>query len=224
MRQVASFEELVSTPFGNGVNALCWPRTLTGDFAEVVARLAPGPGITPIDDGQLKALPLSSGGQIAVQALLDDLRMLRESGLDPVLDTVNGYLDHGETEPMRTDVCSFHADSATDEAATYLCTYHGASSEGLCIGEAIRRVEVPGMRRKLLALFGGTDDEQFEEWLNDHFYDLHYDTIPGAKPYSFGRFNLWRIAIEFPGCPVTPCVHRAPDPILGKPPRLLLLS
>ena len=33
---VTSFQELVSTPFAEGINALCWPRTLPGNFSEVV--------------------------------------------------------------------------------------------------------------------------------------------------------------------------------------------
>ena len=33
---VNSFHERVSTPFGDGINAMCWQRTLAGDFREVV--------------------------------------------------------------------------------------------------------------------------------------------------------------------------------------------
>jgi hypothetical protein len=39
VRVVTSFDELVATPFADGVNALCWPRQLDGDFAEVVRQL-----------------------------------------------------------------------------------------------------------------------------------------------------------------------------------------
>jgi pyruvate/oxaloacetate carboxyltransferase len=46
VRIVSSFEELVDTRFRDGVNALCWPRVLEGDFAEIVAHLDMPPGIT----------------------------------------------------------------------------------------------------------------------------------------------------------------------------------
>jgi hypothetical protein len=46
VRVVGSFEELITTPFRDGVNALCWPRTLDGDFGEVVDNLGLGKGIT----------------------------------------------------------------------------------------------------------------------------------------------------------------------------------
>jgi hypothetical protein len=36
VKVVQSFEELVSTRFGQGINALCWQRTLSGNFEEVV--------------------------------------------------------------------------------------------------------------------------------------------------------------------------------------------
>ena len=55
-------------------------------------------------------------------------------------------------------------------------------------------------------------------------YDLHYAPQPGAQPFSFGLGNLWRIAVEWPGSPVPPCIHRAPDTQPGDPARLLLIS
>ena len=39
IKRVGSFQELITTPFGDGVNAFCWERTLSGDFAEVVGKL-----------------------------------------------------------------------------------------------------------------------------------------------------------------------------------------
>ncbi len=40
--------------------------------------------------------------------------------------------------------------------------------------------------RELLELFGGAEGEEFEEFLTENFYDLHYAPLPGAKPFSFG--------------------------------------
>jgi hypothetical protein len=224
IKQVKSFHELITTPFADGINALCWPRTLPGDFGEVVKHLGVGPGITTLDEAVLQNLPVSAAGKAALDILLEDQRLLREHGLDPVLDCVNGYLDPEDPGPVRTDVCSFHVDSATVETDTYLCTYDGATSEGLRNDQAQRRVDIPETRAELLRLFGGQDDADFLEYLNENCYDLHYAPLPNARPFSFGLGNLWRIAVEYPGSPVPPCIHRAPDPIAGRPPRLLLIS
>lgn len=224
VKAVGSFEELVSTPFTDGVNALCWQRTLDGDFAEVVERLGVGDGITTVDAARLQALSLSDEGQKARAILLQDLELLHAHDLLPVLDCIDGYTRDTDGGPVPTDVYSFHADSATVPADTYLCTYHGRSSEGLRNEEAIRKVDVPETRAELLRLYGGEDDADFIEHLNDHFFDLHYAALPDARPYSFGIGNLWRIAIAYPGCPVPPCIHRAPETLPGDPTRLLLIS
>lgn len=231
VRLVQSFEELASTPFTGSINALCWPRHLPGDYQEVAAHLqkttAWPRGITTIDDEHLAALltelHLTAAGKLAVQTMQDDLHRLRQLGLDPVLDYVNGYPGR-EPEILRTDVCSWHVDSATCEADTWLCTYHGRSSEGLPNESARRRVDIPETRAALLKHHGGPDDESFLEYLNDHFFDLHYLPLPGALPYLFGQASLWRIATAWPGSPVPPCIHRAPDPVAGELPRLLLIS
>ena len=224
IKVVNSFDELVATPFADGVNALCWPRTLTGDFSEVVGHLAVGEGITTLDEARLLTLPVCAAGRAAIDILLEDQRLLRRHGLEPVLDCINGYPRNETPGPVRTDVCSFHADSATMEADTWLCTYHGPASEGLRNDEAIRRVDIPETRAALLKLFGGNDDDDFREYLNENFYTLHYVPVPQAQPFSFGHGNLWRVAVEYPGSPVPPCIHRAPDPVPGQPPRLLLIS
>jgi hypothetical protein len=221
---VHSFHELATTRFVGGVNALCWPRTLPGDFAEIVAHLRVGVGITTLDEAELQALPVSPAGRTAIDCLLEDQRLLRELELDPVLDAVNGYTPDEDPGPLRTDVCSFHIDTATVEADTWLCTYHGLSSEGLRNDEALRRVDLPETRAALLRHFGGADDDAFHEYLSENCFDLHYVPTPTARPFSFGVGHLWRIAIAYPGSPVPPCIHRAPDPVPSRPPRLLLIS
>lgn len=223
IRVVGSFDELALTPLRDGVNALCWPRVLQGDFGEVVRRLNAPRGITPVVEAFLESMPLSDAGKQAREILLEDLRLLRALDLQPSLDCIHGYTNEIEREPIRTDVQSFHADSATVEADTWLCTYHGAPSEGLRNDEAIRRADLPETRAKLLKLHGGNGDADFAEFLNDHFYDLHYAPLPGALPFSFGVGHLWRIATEHPDSQVPPCIHRAPDTIPGQGPRLLLI-
>lgn len=224
IRQVGSFEELVATPFADGVNALCWPRVLSGDFGEVVARLGGGAGIVALGEAQLEALPVSAAGRLAIEMMLADFRRLREQDRDPVLNCIHGYPRDEEPGPVPTDVFSFHADSAPVEADTWLCTYHGPPSEGLRHEQALRRVDIPETRAALLQLFGGADDDDFREFLAENCYDLHYSPAPGAQPFSFGLGNLWRIAVDWPGSPVPPCVHRAPATFPGDPPRLLLIS
>jgi len=225
VKQVASFRELVSTPFADGVNALCWPRTLSGDFGEVVAQLGPSDEpIVTLDEARLRDLAPGPAGRTAIEVLLADLQLLRDLGRDPVLNCIHGYPRDEQPGPVRTDVFSFHADSAPVEADTWLCTYHGPASEGLRNQEALRRVDVPATRAELLRLFGGRDDESFREFLSENCYDLHYAPVAGAQPFSFGMGHLWRIAIDWPGSPVPPCVHRAPETRPGDPPRLLLIA
>ena len=224
IRTVGSFAELVAARFGDGVNALCWPRELAGDFGEVVELLGKGEGIVALDEARLLSLPVSAAGRAAIGILLEDQRLLRKRDLDPVLNCIHSYPRDEDAGPVPTDVFSFHADSAPVEADTWLCTYHGPASEGLRNDEAQRRVDIPKTRAALLRRFGGEENEDFLEYLNEHCYDLHYAPIPQARPFSFGLGNLWRLAVDWPGSSVPPCIHRAPETLPGQPPRLLLIS
>ncbi|HWB61709.1 MAG TPA: hypothetical protein VG733_19660 [Chthoniobacteraceae bacterium] len=225
-KQVNSFHELLATPFANGINALCWQRTLPGDFAEIVRHVPnTGEDIASLDDTWLAALSatVTPAGRAAIDILLEDQRQLREHGLSPTLDCIFSYT-RDDQSPIPTHVQSFHIDTATVEADTWLCTYHGPSSEGLPNEQALRRVDIPETRARLLELFGGEDNAAFREYLGENCYDLHYLPAPGAQPYIFGISNLWRIATRYPGSPVPPCIHRAPETSPGDPPRLLLIA
>jgi hypothetical protein len=224
IRTVSSFGALVSTPFADGVNALCWRRSLPGDFTEVLAHLGLGEGVVPLDEERLHSLPASNEGRAAIDFMLADLRTLRARGLAPELNCIHGYPRDANSVSLPTDVYSFHADCAPVEADTWLCTYHGAPSEGLLNAEARRRIEVPSVRAELLQGFGGADDEAFADHLRESCQDLHYVPRANARPYSFGVGHLWRIALDYPGSPVAPCIHRAPNTLPGDPPRLLLIS
>ncbi len=224
IKAVASLHDLITTPFKDGINAFCWPRTLPGDFHEVVEALPVGEGIATVDEELLAGLILSDAGKIARDILLADLNGLRVHDLLPELDCVYGSEREAPEGLFHIDVHSWHIDTATVPADTYLCTYVGATSEGLRNDEARRRVDVPETRAELLGLYGGEDDAGFLEFLAENFYDLHYAPLPGAQPFSFGLGNLWRIATEYPGCPVPPCIHRAPLTLPGMPARLLLIS
>ena len=224
IKVVRSLDELVSTPFEDGVNAFCWPRTLPGDFREVAEGLGAGEGIVTLDEDRLANLRLSDVGKVARDVLLADQQGLRALDLQPNLDCVHGSVREKPEGLFHTDVHSWHIDTATVSADTYLCTYVGATSEGLRNDEAQRRVDIPETRAELLQIYGGHDDAGFLEYLAKNFYDLHYAPLPQAQPFSFGVGNLWRIAIEYPSSPVPPCIHRAPLTLSGQPARLLLIS
>lgn len=224
IQRVQSFHELVTTPFARGVNALCWERTLPGDFSEIVARLDATAGLTALNEECLLELRLGAAGTAAIGVLLEDLRLLRDHGLSPELNCIHGYPRDEEPGVVPIDVYSFHADSATVQADTWLCTYHGAPSEGLRNDEAQRHADIPATRAALLKQFGGNDGDGFQDFLKENCYDLHYAPSAQARLFSFGVGNLWRIAVDYPGSPVPPCIHRAPATRPGDPPRLLLIS
>ena len=84
-KTVYSFAELFGTRFADGVNALCWPRALPGDFAEVVEKLGPGEEIVAMEEEQLAGLAVSEAGAAAIETVGEDLRRLQEIERDPVL-------------------------------------------------------------------------------------------------------------------------------------------
>lgn len=203
-----------------GVNALCWERTLPGDFAAVARALPRGEEpIVALDAARLGGLALSEAGRVAAGVMLEDFRRLRDLELTPELNAIWDY-PRDVDAIVPTDVFSWHVDSATAPADTWLCTYFGAASEGLPNAEARRRVEDPETWAALRREFGGTDETEFAAWLAENCYDLHYE----ARPWSFGVGHLWRIAAEYEGSPVLPCIHRAPATVAGAGPRLLLIS
>ncbi|MEO5716998.1 MAG: hypothetical protein ABIR29_00315 [Chthoniobacterales bacterium] len=162
IKTVHSFAELVATPFAQGVNALCWPRTLPGDFGEVVANLGAGEGVVTIEERDLVQLALSPAGRMAINGLREDLCLLREQERAPVLNCIHDYPRDEEPGPVRTDVFSLHVDSAPVAADTWLCTYFGRASEGLRNEEARRKVEIPETREKLRTYLGAeADDDGF---------------------------------------------------------------
>ncbi|MEO7598302.1 MAG: hypothetical protein ABIV50_05185 [Opitutus sp.] len=214
----------MATPFRDGVNAAYWPRTLGGNFVEIVDRLAVSGGITTLEEHDLRGLSLSAAGRAALDVLMEDQARLRAHGLAPSLDCIADYSRSESDALVPTDVYSFHADSATVETDTYLCSYTEAASEGLRNEDARRYVDVPEVRTRLLKEFGGADNASFTEYLAEQCFNLHYEALPATRPYSFGLGNLWRIAVDYPNSLVPPCIHRAPQTTPGQRPRLLLIS
>jgi Protein of unknown function (DUF1826) len=218
---VSNFEELVSMPFRGAMNAICWSRTLTGDFEEIVNKVTLDENIKVLDEEDLLALGLSDEGKLAREILLDDLKLLKDYGASPMLNVIRCY-DRDDASPFfPTDVYSFHVDRSPVETDTFLCTYYGEPSELLPNAHATQKVLVPEIRDELKKLYGGAT-AGFEEFLTEHFFDLHYQATAAAIPVALGLGNLWRLAVDHPGSQALPCVHRAPKEKAGQH-RLLLI-
>lgn len=218
---VTNFHDLVSIPFYGEVNALCFSRQLTGDFAEIVNAIPLNENITALGREHLLALTLSEEGQLARQILLNDLELLTAHGASPVLNLIKCY-DRDDALPFfSTDVYSFHVDRSPVPTDTFLCTYYGEPSEILPNAQAEQKVLVPEIRSELKKLYDGPE-EGFESFLTEHFFDLHYLAKPGSQPVSLGLGHLWRLAVDHPHSKVLPCVHRAPKEKSGRT-RLLMI-
>ena len=218
---VTNFKDLVSTPFHGAINAICWTRTLTGDFAEIVEKITLNENIAVLEEEQLRALQLSEQGQLAREILFNDLKLLTAHGASPTLNVIRCY-DRDDASPFfPTDVYSFHVDRSPVPTDTFLCTYYGEPSEILPNAQAQQKVLVPEIRDELRKLYGGAE-EGFESFLSEHFFDLHYQAKPKARPVSLGLSHLWRLAVDHPESTVLPCIHRAPTEKNGQN-RLLLI-
>ncbi len=218
---VTNFQELVSTPFHAEINALCWSRKLTGDFAEIVNKVKLNGNIAVLEPEELLALDLSEQGQLAREILLNDLKILTAHGASPTLNLINYYERDDAHAFFPTDVYSFHVDRSPVPTDTFLCTYYGQPSEILLNAQAEQKVLLPEIRDELKKLYGGKEDG-FEAFLTEHFFDLHYQVKPDAQPINLGVGHLWRLAVDHPESKVLPCIHRAPKEKTGET-RLLMI-
>ena len=221
IQSVTSFQDFLSTPFRGAVNAVCWRRELAGDFAEIVEKVVVNGNMLTLGAEELQALELSDQGQVAREILLNDLNLLEERGNAPTLNVIKCY-DRDDSYPFfPTDVYSFHVDRSPVPADTILCTYHGEPSDILPNEQATQKVLIPEIRDTLKELYDGPE-EGFETFLQEYFFDLHYQPKPDARPISLGVGHLWRLAIDHPERQVLPCLHRAPKEKVGEH-RLLLI-
>lgn len=206
---VSSFSELVTTDFHETVNSLCWKRSLNGDFKEIVSKLQLNEDITVVSTENLLELKLSENGEIAREIILKDMQLLTDFGALPTLNLLKKYERDDEFDFISTDVYSFHVDRSPILADTFLCTYYGASSDILPNDEAVQKILIPEIRGKLKELHRGSEDD-FETFLEENFFDLHYEPKKNSSTINLGQANLWRLAVDHPEQKVLPCIHRAP--------------
>lgn len=218
---VSGFSELMETEFQGTVNALCWPRDLKGNFEEIASKIQLKENITEISTEDLLALELSEEGNAAREIILNDLQQLTDCGALPSLNLLKCYERDEELDFFSTDVYSYHVDRSPVGTDTFLCTYYGVASDIIPNDQVTQKILVPEIREKLKNLHNGPETE-FEDFLKDCFFDLHYQPDPGAQPTHLGNGHLWRLAIDHPEQKVLPCVHRAPVENQGEY-RLLLI-
>ena len=218
---VSTFSELVQTDFKGEKNALCWYRNLEGDFKEIVGQLQLKQNITEVYSKDLVALQLSEKGNIAREVILNDLQLLADFGASPSLNLLKCYVRDDEFDFISTDVYSYHVDRSPIATDTFLCTYHGAASDIIPNEQAEQKILIPEIRKKLNELHNGPAEE-FENFLKENYFDLHYQTKLNAMPVNLGIGHLWRLAVDHPKQQVLPCIHRAPIENEGEY-RLLLI-
>lgn len=209
VRVVTTFSELVNTTFQGEINAICWNRDLLGDFKEIVSKLELKENITEVSTEDLLALQLSEKGILARNIILNDIQLLTDFGASPSLNLLKNYERDQDLDFISTDVYSYHVDRSPIETDTFLCTYHGAASDIISNDQVEQKILIPEIREKLKALHDGPETE-FETFLQEYFFDLHYQPKSNSEPVNLGSGQLWRLAVDNPTQQVLPCVHRAP--------------
>ncbi len=203
------------------MNAMGWERAFSGDFHEIVTKITSEENIHVVELEVLQGLQLSPEGSIARDLILGDMQLLHDIGADPSLNIITQYERDEEFVVFPTDVYSFHVDRSPIPTSTFLCTYFGATSEILPNADAEQKILLPEFRNELRQLYNG-DDAGFDDFLKEHFFDLHYQPKNEASIISLPLGQVWRLAVDHPESKVLPCLHRAP---LEKPgeKRLLLI-
>ncbi|RFC53476.1 hypothetical protein DXU93_13340 [Brumimicrobium aurantiacum] len=221
IQYVKNFEDFFKTPFKGKINAIGWQRTLEGDFQEIIDKVDSSESIVELKLSVLKNLKLSKKGDLARKHLISDFIFLENNGADPIINVIKEY-DRDDVFPFfPTDVYSFHVDRSPIPGATILCTYYGAASEIVANEDVQQKINIPKYREALKELH--TDENQaFEIFLEENFFDLHYEMKKNVQPKKLQVGELWKLAIDHPNSPTLPSIHRAPKENKGQP-RLLLI-
>lgn len=206
---VSTFSELIHLQLKGDTNAVCWSRQLQGDFEEIVQKLQLEENITEVSIQDLNALKLSEQGIVARDIIIQDMQLLSECGASPSLNLLKQYERDDEFDFISTDVYSFHVDRSPIATDTFLCTYYGAASDILPNDQVQQKIQIPEIRNQLLNLYDGPETG-FDSFLEEYFFDLHYQANDNAVPINLGTGHLWRLAVDHPTQQVLPCVHRAP--------------
>jgi len=204
---VENFHELISTSFNETVNTACWQRNLKGDFSEIAGKFQFDQNILELSIEDLNHLELTEDGQLARTTLIRDIELLTKHGASPVLNLIKSYDRDDFFFP--TDVYSYHVDRSPIPTSTFLCTYHGASSEILPNDQAKQKILIPEIRSELNKYYDGSESG-FESFLSEYFFDLHFQAKEDAEPINLGIGHLWRLACDHPDSESLPCIHRAP--------------
>ncbi len=221
IQYVHNFQDLVATPFQGDTNVICWSRELMGDFGEIVNSIEIDDNMVEVHPDDLLELVLSDQGQLARDILLNDMKLLEAHGASPSLNIIHHYERDDSYPFFPTDVYSFHVDRAPIATDTILCTYFGACSEILPNAQGTQKILIPEIRDELKKIYDGAD-EDFESFLIENFFDLHYQANLDAQPIKLGLGHIGRLAIDHPESKVLPCLHRAPKEKNGQK-RLLLI-
>ena len=221
IQSVTNFNEFITTTFQGDVNAIYWKRELRGNFEEIIKKAETTENIRILDEELLQNLKLSKDGQMARDIILNDFHLLKEHGASPTINIIKYYERDNEHPFFPTDVYSFHVDRSPIPTETILCTYYGAASDILPNSHAEQKILIPEIREQLKKLFKGTDEE-FELYITENFFDLHYQPKPNSQLINLGLGNLWKLSVDHPNNPVLPCIHRAPQEKNGES-RLLLI-
>ena len=222
IQEVHSFQDLMQTPFHGTVNAICWNRTLRGNFAEIVQKLESQEKLNIITPDQLIQLDLSQEASLAREIIINDIKLLHEQGAAPQLNLIKQYERDTEDLFFPTDVYSFHVDRAPVPANTILCTYFGTTSQIVPNEHATQKIQIPEIRAEIKKNYNPKDYHNFDEFVTENFLDLHYQAIPTAQITSLGLGHMVKLAIDHPESTVLPCIHRAPLERKGEC-RLLLI-
>lgn len=207
--QVSSLKDLLSAPFEGEKNAMFLNRKLKGDFSEIINKVELTDNLIELTPKVLKGLQLSEQGELARNIILQDLEALKAHGASPVLNVIKSYARDEDFPFFPTDVYSYHVDRSPIPTSTFLCTYSGAASEIIPNSKAEQKILIPEIRNELNKLHDGPESE-FDSFLSEYFFDLHYQPKPEAVPVNLGIGNLWKLAVDHPQSKVDPCIHRAP--------------